>query len=1532
MIPSHKTSLVPPSKHKRAPWFTLLLLVACLASASRSARAQLQPVDGITTAAGNGVIGNSGDGGAATSAMVANPRGLITDAAGNLYIADSQSNRIRKVDTNGIITTYAGTGAAGFAGDGGPASSAVLNGPYSLALDAAGNLYFTDQGNARVRSIDAVTGTIKTIAGTGLPANAGSTTGDGGPATSANISPYGITCDLAGNVYISTTFNIRKVTAATGIISTVAGNSTGVYSGDGGQATSAGFQVVFLAVDTHGNLYLYDQARIRKVVLATGIITTVVGTGVGGLTGDGGPATSATIIPNENLAVDLSGNVYLTSYQTVRMINVGTGIIQSIAGTLGKVGFAGDGGAAPQATLDTGSDITVDRAQNIYFTDFGNGLSQPRVRKVFPMSFPATNIGSTSSGTLYLQTTTAETLSSFTIPVSQGNKQEYTVGVVTGCTADGATSNPAGTICTVPLTFTPAYPGQRTQPVQASTSAGNVNVGLSALGIGPLAALTPGIIQTVAGGGSTPGSGFGSLATNAMISVNQSTILVDSAGNLYFQDFSCSFAKVSGSTGIMTLVAGNGLCQTNGDGGQATAASIYSSGGFTRDSAGNLYIADENTVRKVNAATGIITTVAGNGSQGNTGDGGLAVMAQLYLPGGLAVDAAGNLFVASLRVVRRVDAITGIITTYAGNGTFGYLGDGGPATNAEFKMPIGLALDPAGNLLILDASAAVLRKVNAATGIITTIAGSIPSMADTGDGGPATNARFVYPVAVTTDSAGNIYIADPTGTLVRKIEATSGIISTVAGVVTNNGAPAYPNGVPATSVGLNTPYSVAVDGAGNLYLADSATIRKVAAAQAGLVYPTTTNVGAADTADNPLTASILNMGNAALTFAPPATGNNPVVSAGWSLDQTATCSQVSAGSASSALAPGQSCSFAVDFTPTKAGANNGTLVVTDNSLNDLTSAQSVSLTGSGAAVAGPALVLAPTSVTFANTQVGGASGSQAVTVTNNGSAAATSLVVSLIGANPGSFTQTNNCGASLAAKATCTINVVFAPQSSGTQLTATVSVASNDPASPATATLKGTGNPAGSLTILPIAQAFPATTVGSNSSTLTSTIYNTTAQAIYLSAGSLTDSADFTQVDNCNGLVAAVTGTCNVSFSFTPKSNGPLASTYMIHDLNNPATPLTVALSGNGTAPLAAQAALTPASASFGTVTVGNNSTQVLTLTNAGNAALAIASTSLAAGPFTLVTKTCTTTLAAASSCTFTLTYTPTAIGTQTATFSVTDAVGTQSSALTGTAVAAPAPQAALTPATAAYGSVPINTTATAQGFTLTNAGTAALPITSVTLTGAGFALTTNTCGTSLTAGATCTVFITFTPSSAAAYAGTLTVTDSVGTQTSTLSGTGTNTPPPDFTITPTPAAQSSYRGQSVNYSIALASLSGANPFTGPVTLNATGLPAGAVATFSPATVIPGSGTVLTVSVPALTSSNRTTGLAFASLFATLLLIRRKRLSPRLLAMLLAFACTALSGCGTGTGFFIPTSTSTITVTGTSGAIVHSTTVTLTVK
>lgn len=354
----------------RLPLF--VLPVACLLLTAGPALSQ----GNIATIAGDGTTAFSGDGGPATAAGLNHPRTLVLDSSGNLYISDVDNLRIRRVTPAGIISTVAGNGLPGSSGDGGPAVNASLSSMLGLALDNAGNLYIADAGNRRVRKVTPA-GIISTIAGTGVQGFSG----DGGPATSAQLNTPASVLFSAGNLYISDSSNqrIRRI-SSDGTITTVAGNGVTGFSGDGGPATGAALAFPLgMAMDSIGNLYFADgnNNRVRRISPA-GVITTVVGNGVGHFAGDQGPAISASLDVPEDVAFDSAGNLFIADAGNNRVRKVdNSGIISTLAG-VGDNGFSGDGGPATEAMLNFPWGLTTDAAGSVYIADRVNS----RVRVV----------------------------------------------------------------------------------------------------------------------------------------------------------------------------------------------------------------------------------------------------------------------------------------------------------------------------------------------------------------------------------------------------------------------------------------------------------------------------------------------------------------------------------------------------------------------------------------------------------------------------------------------------------------------------------------------------------------------------------------------------------------------------------------------------------------------------------------------------------------------------------------------------------------------------------------------------------------------------------------------------------------------------------------------------------------------------------------------------------------------------------------------------------------------------------------------
>ncbi len=764
----------------------------------------------ISTFAGNGMPENTSGGGSATDAAINMPQGICTDTAGNIYFGSSTV--LRKVTPAGIISDIAGSSTThGFSGDGGPATNALLQDIAGMAIDANGNIFIADQGNNRIRKIN-TSGIISTYCGNGT----GASTGDDGPVNAATLSgPSGVAFDNVGNMYIcdAGAHRVRKVNTA-GIITAFAGTGVSGSSGDGGPATAAQFNLPYaVSADGEGNVYVaeYFENLIRKIN-TSGIVTTVAGTGDPSSYGDGGPATNAALTFPRGIIATANGTLYICDMgnDIVRKVDT-SGIITTIAG-IGTAGFSGDGGSATAALLNNPFSCALDRNGNLYITDQNNN----RIRRVLLCTPPDAG---TISGISTLYSSSAATLITsgdaggiWTSSNTSVATIEGATGVISALSAGTATISYAlSTTCdnalaTYVVNVTDgAAPGDCSWTM--STIAGNGINGFGGDGgaatkarlsephsvavdsIGNIyissgyrirKVTTSGLITTIGGNGGAHYNGDGGLAADA--GMDPYGVAFDGAGNLYFADLSNSRIRKVSSSGIITTVAGTGTWGYTGNGGPATAAQINYPSALTVDGSGNIYFTDgdNNVVRKV-SSSGIITTVAGSGAMpGYSGDGGPAISAQLAFPMGLAVDRLGNLYLSDVNNnrVRKVNT-SGIITTIAGTGTAGFAGDGGPATSALLNSPAGIDVDSAGNLYITDAGNSVIRRIDGA-GIISTIAGSGNPYSFNGDGGVATAINF-YPTDVAVSNSGDAYITDMYNNRVRKIRS-SALVAPITGL------------------------------------------------------------------------------------------------------------------------------------------------------------------------------------------------------------------------------------------------------------------------------------------------------------------------------------------------------------------------------------------------------------------------------------------------------------------------------------------------------------------------------------------------------------------------------------------------------------------------------------------------------------------------------------------------------------------------------------------------------------------------------
>ncbi len=650
---------------------------------------------------------------------------------------------------DGEITTV--VGGFLFRGEGGKATEAALAYVSGVTIDASGNLIITSPAAQQIHRVDAASGLLNTIVGSG----SSGTPRDGEPAISTRLkSPTNVVFDRAGNMLIADSDRVRKVDAVTGLISTVAGGGTSTQ--DRIPATQAKLEVQRIILDPFDNLYIsgYYSGYVKRVDAQTGLITTVAGNGKFRFSGDGVPATQ-TGMGVDGMAFDQAGNLFLADWANhrIRRVDAQTQIITTVAGT-GIGDFSGDGGPARQAPLRRPTDIAFDASGNLLIVDSGNA----RIRRV-----------NTQSGTI---TTIAGTDGFGDESGDGGPARNATLRTPSGIAVDGQ-----GNI------FIATYFGSRVRRVDAQT----------------------GIITTVAGGGDiTSGPTATSLASPFAITGNL-------PGSLLVGD-GAQIVNVDLNTGNFNRIAGTGLYGSGGDGGPALFASL-SPQSLCFNPRGDLFIADGvATIRKIDARTGIINRFAGKGKSGFSGDGGPALQAKM-LPRSIVTDKAGNIYFPELTRIRKIDAQTKIITTIAGTGEAKYSGDGGPAINAGLKSVSGLAFDSSDNLYLADNSASRVRRIDAKTGIITTVAGTGKSVGEfSGDGGPALEANLRSPSSVAVDQKGNIFIGDYTW--IHRVDAQTGILTTIAGGEETDGSG---DGGPALNARFVFTEQLFLDPDGNLF-------------------------------------------------------------------------------------------------------------------------------------------------------------------------------------------------------------------------------------------------------------------------------------------------------------------------------------------------------------------------------------------------------------------------------------------------------------------------------------------------------------------------------------------------------------------------------------------------------------------------------------------------------------------------------------------------------------------------------------------
>jgi len=717
-----------------------LLATVCLATAQD--RYRIETIAGMPAP----------DGVAATSTFLSSPQGLAADASGNLYVGNVNSWKVKKIDAGTtIVHTFAGTGVAGYTGDGTLATSARINAPRYVALNAVGDVFISDWTDCVIRRIDHTTKKIGTYAGNGTCGFGG----DNGPATSAELNAQrGIALDSFGNLYIADVTNqrVRRVDAAAPHnITTVAGAdpATNPPYGDGGLATSASLKAPFgVAFDSLGDLYIADKnhCTIRRVDNTTKNIGTYAGqAGQCDYAGDGGLATGAKLTNNTRaIAFDASDNLYLSDgvSRRIRRVDRASGNINAYAGS-GGYGFDIGPKPALQAKFGAPEGLAVDR----------------------------------QSGTLYIADWNANAIAQVT-PGSPPMLSLYAGSLGPEGPATAAFLNSPGGLAirsNGDVLITEALTGR----IRMVDSSGQISTIAGVGMVGPYQAC------------SSPGGCF--LSSPDGIAVD------DATGTYYFADsFNCVIRQVDAANNMATI-AGTGVCGFDSNDVPATSAMLAYPTGLALDPAATaLFLSDSNNamVRVVTLADGIIHGAAGSGNAGYNGDGIPAQTADLNYPWGLALstDVAHPAFIfadASNNRVRRVPESTGLIDTIAGNGTAGYNGDG-TATAKELSSPAGVWMNAAGDLFIADDGNSLVRCIRAGTSNMVTIAGSVSLGAGySGDGGPALQARLNDPHGIAADAFGHVFVSDSAGDVVRKLtpqfRLTTAVSPAAGGTVTAGG-------------------------------------------------------------------------------------------------------------------------------------------------------------------------------------------------------------------------------------------------------------------------------------------------------------------------------------------------------------------------------------------------------------------------------------------------------------------------------------------------------------------------------------------------------------------------------------------------------------------------------------------------------------------------------------------------------------------------------------------------------------------------
>ena len=1489
------------------------LVEATFSSASGNTTMALSPGT-MLTVAGNGMQGYAGDQGPATGAEVYSPLGVSVDRDGNVFLADFNNNRIRVVNTQaipitvagitispGTIATIVGTGIAGFSGDGGSPNSAQIWGPIALALDAGGNLYLSDSNNNRIRivnlqsssismfGVSVAPGTIQTVAGNGTNGYSG----DGGPATSAALAiPQGFALDPGGNLLIADWANqrIRRVDKTTGVITTIAGGGASCAQrtdglGDGCPAVNS--TVIFptaVAIDSFGNIFLTDgNFRIRVIYQGGNVpglsnpqtqhIYTLAGAGSGcaqqtDAAGDGCASTDVPSILGIGLALDRGGSLYIadSGNALLRRLDRVTGIVTAIAGN-GTAGYSGDGRGATSGALafdsfQYGGVLTGDSNGNLYFGDSSNNRVREILAAAAPLSFQETNVGSTSvAQRLLLENNGTAILSVPTIAVSGPDHTDFSES-----NTCNSSIQPGGS-CTILVTYTPSHAGNSTATLSISSSNATNSPQSVALNgttlsstatvltssLNPATALSNvTFTATVTSSGGTPtgsvtftdgpitlgtgavdASGVATWSTSSL-SAGTHSIAASYGGDATYAGSTAALAQiVQQAVPVITWAAPAPITSGTALSVSQLNATVSVAGTFTyTPAAGTVLGAGPQTLSVTftpadtadyTVATATVSLIVRYPdivvapSSGNFGD---QPVGTASLGTTFTIRSSGT---AEL-TLQPITLVSGQVFHVVTNSCAASLAAGdscavsvtfnpaaaGPASDSlqisSNASPVVLALPLQGAGITsfaslstnnvnfgpqpipsVIASTVTLTNFGAAalSGIAISIAGANPSdfsyqadgclgttlathssclitvtfspqatgprsatlaIGDNAPGSPQTvsltGTGSALPLLIIRQGTGNGTVTSSDGSISCGVTCSASFNSGTT--VTLTATPASGSvftgwggacsGTQRCSVTMNAPQTVVATFIPGVPTADLSTASLVFGPQlVGVVSPiqivTLSNSGSAS------------LGITSIALAGPNVSD---------FSQSNTCG--------SALAAGANCTISTVFTPSAAGTRAASVTLTDS-----LGIQTIALTGTGVA---PAISFSTTALTFASQLVGTSSTSQAVTVQNTGTAPLPITSVLLSGANGGDFSQTNTCGTNLLDGASCTITIAFAPTAAGSR---NASVVLTDILGTQTMSLNGTAvAPAVSLSAS--SMSFGNQPASTSSAPLELVVQNTGTAPLSFTSISLTgpNVGDFSETNTC-GTSLDAGASCAVSVIFTPATFGSKIATLVLTDSVGTQN---VNLSGTGTAALAA---LSPANLTFPNQPVGTpTGTQAISLANGGNIALSVTNISVTGANSSdfSQTNTCGTSVAAGSSCTISVIFTPSGTGARTASIAVIDSAGTQTTTVSGVGTA---PAVSLSSTNVVFDSQTVGTSSAAQAVTLTNSGNGTLSLTSITSNGANandFAET-NTCGTGVAAGASCTINVTFIPTAAGTRTAAVNIVDNAGTQSISLSGTG---------------------------------------------------------------------------------------------------------------------------------------------------------------